>query len=171
MTFTTIPSGWLDVGDPTKKELFDYIKANEDDLNTRTTVIEAFGAGLDVFNFDLRNATNFTTLSNMFRKYISKPQTLNDCFIQIYAAGSLTGTVEIDILKSSTLNGTYTSVFTTKPSIDVGVVADYGKSTNQVFSVSQVALIAGDYLKLNITSMPTGGVLSQLKIILTSEAT
>lgn len=171
MPFTTIPSGWLDIGDPTKKEIFDYIKNNEDNLDTRLQSVEAASSTVEVFNFDLRNATNFTTLSNLYRKYITRPQTLNDCFIQIYACGSLTGTIEVDILKASSLNGTYSSVFTTKPSIDVGVVADYGKSTNQVFSVSQVDLIAGDYLKLNITSMPVGGTLSQLKILLTSEAT
>lgn len=170
MPFSSIPSGSIDIGDPVKKELFDLIKNNEDNLDTRLQVVEAFGAGIDVFNFDLRNATNFTTLSNLYRKYITKDQTINECFIQIYAAGSLVGTVEIDVLRATSLNGTYTSVFTTKPSIDVGVIADYGVSTNAVFSVSQQALNVGDILKLNITSMPTGGTLSQLKIILTSEA-
>jgi hypothetical protein len=171
MPFNTIPSSWLDVGDPTKKELYDYIKNNEDNLNTRLSTVEAFGAGLDLINGDIRGASTFATLTNVVVIYITKPMTLNNCFIQVYDKGALTGDLEIDIKKSSSINGTYTSVFTTQPSIDVGVVSDYATSTNQVFSVSQVDLIVGDYIKLDITSMPTNGTLSKFKILLTSEAT
>jgi len=171
MAFNTIPSGWLDIGDPTKKEIFDYIKDNFDNHETRIQSVESFGANVEVLNFDFRNASDFATLTSALVRRINRTMTLNFCMIQIYLKGALTGTLEIDILKATSLGGVYSSVFTTRPSIAFASAVDYGASTNQVFSVSQVNLVAGNYLKLSITSMPANGTLSKFKIILTSEAT
>jgi hypothetical protein len=171
MTYTTIPSGWVDIGDPVKKELFDLIKADLDDLDTRTQLVEAASADRDVFNKDVILSSAFTTLTNLWVQEINTATTLSECVIQIYAKGSLTGTLEIDFLKSSTLDGTYTSVFTTKPSYNIGAGSSYGKSSNAVFNSSYQDIAAGNYLKLSITSMPTGAILGRFRINLKGEAT
>ena len=41
MAFITIPSSWLEVGRPTKKELFERIKDNFDDHESRLVTAES----------------------------------------------------------------------------------------------------------------------------------
>ncbi len=156
MAFVTLDPNLLDVGDPVKKEIFDTIKSNEDDLDSRLTTQENGAGKIIVYNdlvLNAASAASFTGL-DMFRA--SSAFTLIDAKVVIFETGSLTGTLEIDIKKNSSLNPAgFTTVFTTKPSINLGTASDYDESTNAVFDSGQISVSDNDYLRFDVTSLPT----------------
>ena len=156
MAFVTIPSGDIDVGDPLKKDLFDKIKSNEDDLDSRVTSLEGGAGKVEVFNFPVVNASSASTLTGLSYWRASAAFTLIDAKVAIFEKGSLTGTLEMDIKKNTSLDAVgMTTVFTTKPSIAIAGASDYDESTNAVFDSGQISVAVGDYLRLDMTALPS----------------
>jgi len=171
MAYVTIDPNEIKVGDPIKKELWDKIKSNEDDLNGRLIGVEATGAKIVVFDHTVINAASASTLTglNFFRAISGF--TLSNCIISIFEKGALTGVLEVDVKKNATpADAGMTSVFTTRPSITIASVSDYAESTNQVFNTGVSQVSAGEYLRFDVTSLPTGGVLGKFRIVIFGEA-
>jgi hypothetical protein len=166
MAFTSISSTSIEVGDALKKDLFDLIKGNEDDLNTRLTAVESSSKKIDVFKFLLLNGSSFSTVTGLAYFRAEDTFTITKAAIQIFEKNSLAGFLEIDILKSTTnLNSaSFTSIFTTKPKITYSTAADYDISTNQVLNSAMINIVPGNYLRLDITIAPTGGVIPKILI-------
>lgn len=150
MAFVTIPSGDLDVGDPVKKDIMDLIKSNEDDLNSRLNFVEGGFNKVIAFNGKVANAGLYVSTSTFEGLDIfTAPQafTLTSAIVTVDVAGT-SGTLEIDVQKSTDDGATWTTVFTTKPSVAFGI-GDNAASSNATFSVTSVA--AGDLLRLDIS--------------------
>ena len=62
MTFVTIPTSWINVGVALKKQLFDRIKDNFDNHETRLASVEAGINKVELFNFEVAGyISNYTT--------------------------------------------------------------------------------------------------------------
>lgn len=169
MAFVTIDPALLDVGDPLKKEIFDAIKSNEDDLDTRLTSQEQGAGKVEVYNFVLGNATSASTLTGI--AYYTAPSafTLIDAKVGIFEKGTLTGTLEMDIKKNTSRDDVgMTTVFTTKPSIAFAGASDFDDSSNTVFDSGQTAVALGDVLRLDITALPSP-VIGKFYVLLIGE--
>jgi hypothetical protein len=166
MAFTSIPASIINVGKAIKKEIFTYIKDDLDDLDSRLNTVETNAKKISIFEYMVINATPFSTATGFNYFEATSDFTLTDAYIRIFEKGSLAGTFEIDILVSTTnLDSTsFVSVFTTKPKITFASASDYDASTNQVFDNTKININTGDYLRLDITAMPTGGVMSKFII-------
>jgi len=171
MAFVSIDSATIDVGAPLKKELFDTIKENFDNLDDRLNNVEAGTTRVPVIKFDMRNASSFPSATGLFYYEADSDFTLTDCFIRIFEKGSLAGVLEIDIKKSTTdlADGSFATVFTQKPSITFSGASDYDASTNQVFDATKVNINAGDFLRLDITQAPSSGVIGRFLLTLFGE--
>jgi hypothetical protein len=163
MAFSTIISTTIQVGKAIKKELFDLIKGNFDDHETRINSLETGAAVKNIFEFLVFNASSASTLTGLYYYEAIQDFTLTDGFIRIFETGALTGTLEVDIEVSTTdLDDTsFSSVFTTAPEIDFATASDYDASTNQVFNPTKVDIVKGNFLRINVLSMPTNGVLGK----------
>jgi len=156
MAFTSLDSTLLDVGDPTKKEIFDVLKSNQDNLDSRLTTQEQGVGKIVVFNDLVLNASSSSTLTGLDFFRANSSFTLIDAKLSIFEVGSLTGTLQFNILKNSSLDPAgMTTVFTTRPSIDLGTASDFDESINAVFDAGQISVSDGDYLRLDITSLPS----------------
>jgi hypothetical protein len=166
MTFTTINSSSIEVGDAIKKELFDTIKTDLDDHETRINSVEATTKKIDVFKFLLLNGSSFSTATGIAYYRSEDAFTITKGAIQIFEKGSLAGSIEVDIKKSTTdMDGaSFSSIFTTKPKIIFSSASDYDESSNQVINSSVADIAVGDYLRLDITIAPTSGVMSKMFI-------
>jgi len=171
MAFTTIDPNSIEVGDALRKELFDLIKDNFDDHESRLNSLALSAGKVEIFLFDLVNGSNFSTATGLAYYQAIETFTITNAAIRIYTKGSLTGAVEIDIKKSTTDmdNASFTTIFTTKPKVTYSGASDYDTSTNQVFNSGQININPGDILRLDITEAPTGGVLPKLKLIVYGE--
>lgn len=171
MAFSAISSAVIAVGSAIKKELWDKVKNNFDDLDSRLNVIESTSTKIPIIKFYVLNASSFSTATGLYYWESNDNFTITSAYVQIFEKGSLTGTFAVDIEKSTTnLNSTsFSSIFTTQPSINLTTASDYAKSTNQVFDPTKTAIVAGNYLRFDITSMPTGGVMSKFLITVYGE--
>lgn len=151
MAFATIPSGKIDVGDPITKDLWDAVKDNFDDHESRVNALEGGANKIVVFDFLVFNAAQYVSASTLEGIAIWRSPasfTLTAAQISNLTAGT-SGTIEYDVKKSTTLGGVFTTVFSTKPSVAFGAGND-ATSTNAVFSTTAVA--QGDWLQLDISS-------------------
>jgi hypothetical protein len=164
MAFTSLSNTLIQVGKAVKKEIFQVIKDNFDDHETRINNVEAGTISLNLFNGVVKPTSNFLHKGIAYY-YISGNAIVTEAFIQIFEKDSFTGTLEIDILKSSTDNDddNFVSIFTTKPSINFATAADFDESINQVLG-SGASLASGDILRLDITAMPTKGSFPQNEV-------
>lgn len=171
MAFSSISSAVIAVGQAIKAELWGKVKGNFDDHETRINQIESSSSKLEIIKFFVLNASEFSTGTGLFYWESNDTFTITSAYVQIFEKGSLAGTFEVDIKKSTTdLNSTsFTTIFTTKPSIAFASVADYEKSTNQVFDPTKINIVPGNYLRLDITQMPTTSVMSKFLITVYGE--
>ena len=156
------------VGDPITADDWALIKSNFDDHETRIAagdvpVVTVFNGKvfLNTLDPDLTGKDYFTVIQNI---------TITSCYIQIFTKGTSTGALEIDLLKAPSLGGSYTSIFTTKPSLTMASASNYDKSTNQVFDTN-AACVAGEVIRLDLTQVPATSVLTQFLIICYGELT
>jgi len=172
MAFSSIPDSIIQTGKAITRTLFKtYVKDNLDDLNSRVLSVENTQGKLVIFNEIVVNSASFSDLTGFAVYRVPEAYTLIDCKIYIFDKGSLTGTLEVDIKKSATSNFTGApSVFTTEPAINVGTSPSYTVSSNAVFNGSQSGVVEGDFLRFDITSMPTNGTLGKFGIYLIAEA-
>jgi hypothetical protein len=154
MAFVTIPSSWLDVGDPTKKELFETIKDNLDDLDTRVGTFELSANKVVVFNEYIVSGSKLVVTSAIERMTVFRApseMTLLTAILTNYRAGT-SGILEVDV-KKGTSPSTLTTVFTTKPSISY-TAGNNSQSSNAVFA-GTITVSQNEYLQLNITGVQT----------------
>jgi len=171
MAFSSISSLAIAVGSAIKKELWDKVKNNFDDLETRLNAIESSSSKIPIIKFFVLNGSEFSTGTGLYYWESNDNFTITSAYVQIFEKGSLTGTFEVDIKKSTTdLNSTsFTTIFTTKPSLVYASIADYAKSTNQVFDATKTSMVVGNLLRFDITQMPTSGVMSKFLITVYGE--
>ena len=157
MAFVTIPSNAIDVGDPITKDLFDKVKDNFDDHETRIASLESGAAKVEVFDGVVFLGSLASTATGIFHFVAKANFTLTECRLRAFETSPPTGTLEIDVKKNTTFDNTgMTSVFTTRPSINYTSAPDYAFSTNQVFDNTKINIVTDDVLRIDITSLPTG---------------
>ena len=72
-------------------------------------------------------------------------------------SGITSGTLEIDVQVAPSADFTSSvSVFTTKPSLDLSTASNYDESSNAVLSASNKVLTEGEWIRIDITSLPVG---------------
>lgn len=155
MAFSAINSSNIEVGDPVTAELWGLVKSNFDDHETRINSVEGGASKIVIINDLVVGSGQLAGASGSVEgvAHIRVPVngTLTTAVISTTAAGS-SGTTEIDVLKASTIAGTYTTVFSTKPSVTSA--ASPGSSSNAVFSTT--AITAGEFLRVDLTSLQVG---------------
>lgn len=170
MAFTSISGSIIQVGKALKANLFSLIKTNFDDLDSRITSVEAATNKIIIFDTIVGNASSSSTLTGLALWQAPADVDLTDARVGIFTKGSLGGTLEIDFKKSSSLDfSSGVSVFTTKPSIVYSTASDYDESSNAVFDGTNKLISSGDWIRLDVTSLPTGGAVGIFTITLISE--
>lgn len=167
MAYVPINPATIKVGDPVTKELFDQIKDNFADHESRIDDFEAGASKIPIFEFLIENAAVNPGMTGIAYYTALQNFTITDCAVKIFTKGVLTGFLEIDVKKTTTgslLDASFVSVFTTKPKITYATAVDYQKSSNQVFNAGQTVL-AGETLRLDLSTLPGGGVIDKFLII------
>ena len=165
MAFSSLSDTLIQVGKAIKREIFTTLKDNQDDINTRVTTLEGGANKVQIWGGIVTNASSASTLTGL--AYWPSPSdfTLLEVKIGIFEKGSLTGTLEIDVQKSpdrDPLN--FTSVLSNKPTIPFASASDYDDSTDAVIDVTKQAISQGDWLRIDVTSLPSNGVLGTFVI-------
>jgi hypothetical protein len=171
MAYNPILSAAISIGSAIKKELWDFVQGNFNDHETRINSIESSTPKIPVIKFYVLNASSFSTATGLFYWESNDTFTITNAYVQIFEKGSLAGTFEVDIKKSTTNldSPAFSTIFTTKPSVAFASVSDYAKSTNQVLDPTKISIVPGNYIRFDLTQMPTSGVMSKFLITVYGE--
>jgi hypothetical protein len=171
MAFSSLSSTLYEVGKAIKKELFQTLKLNQDDLNSRLLTVEAAANKIRFFNGTVLNAATYASATGLFFHRVEASYDITDAKIAIFDKGSITtGTLSLDVQVASSPDfASSSSLFTTEPSLDLSVAASYSESNNAVLDNGVKSVTEGDYLRFDISSLPTG--LSRFQIYLIGEPT
>ena len=163
MAFTALSTADIQVGKPTKKELFDLIRTNFDDHETRITANEATANNPFPIRFEVLGdySTLTTPALGILYHRVNFDLTLTGAIIMIYEDGTA-GTVSTDIQMKRGA-GAFATVFSTKPSV-ASTGGDFSVSSNAVFSTTDID--AADILRLDISSAMTGPDIDGFELIL-----
>lgn len=160
----------VSVGDPVTATFINMTIGNVADHESRLVAVEGAVGLIEIFNGLIINASSFSTLTGLAMHRANQAFTLTGAKIGFFTKGSLTGTLEIDIKKSTSLDfGSAVSVFSTKPSINFVSASNYTESSNAAFHITNKVVALNDWLKFDITSMPTNGTLGKFTIVLYGE--
>lgn len=157
MAFTTIPSSIIQVGKAIKKEIFDLLKGNLDDLDSRVSSLEVSGGSVFIFNGDI-DLTGFSVSRPDIYYYKAATNfSVNDFRVQLFTKdGISSGNLVIDLEKSSdTNNANFSSILTSPISFNFASDAAYSEKTALINS-SLNDIVTGDVLRVEITNVPSG---------------
>lgn len=154
------------VGDAVKKEVADGLIDNQADFDTRISSLEGSASKIVVFDSTIYNASTASSLTGIIFFRAASAFSLTAAVVSIYDTTglSLSGTLSFDVQKASSPDfSSSTSVFTTKPSLTS--FTSYTESSNAVFKTDGTEDIAADdFLRLDISSLPTGDVLPRIQV-------
>ena len=150
MAFTTITTAEIAVGEPTKNTTWTKVKDNFDDLDSRVDALSLDSAQAPII-MRVNGNSGLLTLpyTGFLKTTISFDLTITNIYLYIDQAGG-SGTTEVDILFKRGA-GAWTSVLTTKPSVAYTAGND-AISSNAVLNGSYTSLLAGDLIRMDITS-------------------
>lgn len=156
MAFETIVSTLYDVGKAIRKELFSKIVGNLNDLDARQAVIEQGANKIVIWDDEVKIPNDGDSLTGLDFWRAPSDFTLLEARVSIYTIGTATGPVEFDIKKGANRDDiNMSTVFVIKPSVDYSTASDYDESTNFEFIVAQQAVTAGQWLRLDISALPS----------------
>lgn len=155
MAFTPISENEIATGEPVSSSTATLVKENLDNLNSRVTTLE--GGGSTVYppivlrvNGSYGESGDLAIpATGLLKTTLNFNLTVTGVRLIVDQAG-ISGTTEID-LEYKRGAGSWTSVFSTKPSLSYTAGND-STSTNAVLDAGEVNLLAGDLVRLSITS-------------------
>lgn len=139
MSFTTIPPSWILAGNPTKEELFQYIKDNQDCFNAdiellkQTSAIDIIDVSIDGFPADY-TTSELQEYMPVFRAPVTG--TITSVRLALLQA-STSGTLQIDLEKSTDNGANWTPLLTTPVAITGTSAGDISGAVNFVNTAAQ----------------------------------
>ena len=163
MAYSAITEAETAVGKSFKKELADKLRLNLADHETRLNALSIGSGPITIFNEDILNTSTALTLTGvLYYKAINDLQ-ITKAQIQIFGKdGISSGTLDFDLKKSATLGGTFTSIFTTKPTINYATALAYD-ANDGVLNTGQ-SVTQDQIIRLDITNVPTG-VITKFRVM------
>ena len=168
MAYISISNLLIQVGKPVIKTLWDLVKGDLDDHESRIAGVEQGATKIEIWNDLSRVRQNAASLTGFDIYRAVANMQLIEARVAIFEIGIATGIIEFDIQKAPTLDfAASVSVFTTKPSLDMAVASDFDQSVNAVFDINQQNILKDGRLRLDITSLPVN--MSSFEIFLLGE--
>jgi hypothetical protein len=161
MSFITIPSAWILVGEAIKKQLFTRIKDNLDNHETRINAVEAGINKVDIFNFEVTGYIfNYTALELIGIGTYKAPQDMIITEVKIAILNSASspytssssGSTKIDLERSINGGATWSTVLIGQPTVGDGYYLAGETSTIVSFITGGEILLQDQLLRVNVTS-------------------
>lgn len=154
MAFDTITPAEIEIGEPTKKELFQKIKDNQDSFNTDIENLKQTGV-LDMFNvrfsgaLEQYSAGEMATRIPVFKAPVSGTIV---SFVATLLTASTSGTLELEIDRSTDNGINWTPLLSSPVELTGTTVGSLSGSVNWVDVPSQ-SFAQGDLLRIRVTGV------------------
>lgn len=168
MPFTAISNAAIAVGKAIKQELWQLVKDNFDDHESRLGDLETAGSLIQIFDETVYSASASSSLTGLLYYRAKQAIKIVRVQVQIFEKGSISsGTVSIDCKKASTLGASFSTILTTQASVNFALDPDY-TSDDAVINSSLNSLAIDEFIRIDVTSLPTTP-LTKMRIIVYGE--
>lgn len=154
MPYSSIPAAWIEAGKPTKEELFDLIRSNQESFNTDIEALKQT-ARIDILDFnvvgDIENYTEqeLDMVMPIFRSPVNA--SITQVLITLLTA-STSGTLELQIEKSIDNGVNWTPLLSTPVSITGTTAGSISGAVNFTSPAAQ-NFNENDLLRVNIEGL------------------
>lgn len=154
MAYTAIPSGDIVAGKPTKEEIFDQIRTNQESFNTDIEALKQTST-IDIFNIKFTGAINqydsgdLTTRVPVFKAPVGATFT---SVVMTLLTASTSGTLELELDKSTDNGANWTPLLTSAVQLTGTTVGSVSGSVSWV-SVALQSFDQNDLIRLRITGL------------------
>lgn len=149
MAFTPITSAQIEVGEPTKKEIFSKTKDNFDDHETRIASLEGAATSTDPLTFKILNSG--VVYDDAAELIVPFNITITSVVLTVIEAGSA-GTLEIDVLSDQ--GGSFSTVLSGGNL--TRAFGDGDRSSVTSAGIATADVDAEKFLRLDIKAVQTG---------------
>lgn len=151
MAYTTIPSAWVQAGEPTKEELFQLIRDNQEHFDAEITGLQqtAIYPLFDMKIGGYLNGYSQTYFENHAPTIRSAVDTTIVEFKMTLLSASGAGTFEVDLQKSTDNGATWSALLSSNVSISGTTVGSISSAPSWI-SVAHQDIAQGDLLRLRI---------------------
>jgi hypothetical protein len=121
-------------------------------ISSPTTTFSVY-RGFEIFNTIVTKGSSDTSVTGVLHFKAPKNLTISYVQVQIFEKGSTSsGSLTIDVKKNTSPDNVgMTSLFSTLPTFNFSTISDYATSTG---TLSVTSVSEGDYLRLDITTVP-----------------
>lgn len=164
MSYNEIDDSLIQVGKPTRKEIFQTVKDNFVDHEDRISNTEAFAGKIIVFDDLVINLAQYaggSVLEQLIVWRAPSQTSIVTAEVTVLESGSA-GIMEFDIKKTTNISVPGVSVFTTKPS--VAYTQPSGTTSSNAIFASNL-FNENEWLVVDITQIQTGIGRIQIRII------
>ena len=154
MAYTVIPAGDIVAGKPTKEEIFDQIRTNQEQFNSDIAALQQT-ATIDIFDFKVSGGINDYTEAGLTVRLPTFKAPVDATFVSFVATlltASSSGTLEVEMDKSTDNGINWTPLLSSPVEITGTTVGSISGSVNWV-SVPLQSFDQNDLLRLRITSV------------------
>jgi hypothetical protein len=156
MPYQELTAGEVAAAEPVSSELTTKIRDNFIDHESRLQVVEAANSVFPPIIFRVNGPYGlYGALDGILKTTTNFSFTITGVRILVDQAGTA-GTVEVDI-KRKRGGGAYETIFSTRPSVGFAA-GDDALSSNAILDGSKTDIEAADILRLDQTSVQTGGI-------------
>ena len=165
MAFVTIDPLTIEVGDPQTAELWNKVKDNLDDLDSRLTAFGGTGK-ISIFNEKIEVGVD-ANLTGFLDYEIIQACSITEFAIQLYEKSpASSGSLTLDLKKNTDTNPAgFNSIMTVLPTISMAS-ADYSRNAGTI-NTGLSTLSVGNIVRVDITALPTG--LQKFRLVVVGE--
>ena len=159
MSFVSIDSNTIKVGDPITKDILDLIKDNFDNHELRINSLATTGGTVFIFNGDVNFSGYSTSNPNIFYYKARQDFSINDFRVQLFSKqGISSGTLSLDLQKSSlsTNDSSFSSVLSSALTIDFSTDPDFTHVESASINPSSNDILTDNIIRVRILSIPSG---------------
>lgn len=154
MAYTTVPPEWIEAGEPTRKELFERIKDNQDFFDSQIDALTQTSK-VSMFNLTLGGSLNQYTVAQINNRMPVYAAPLSAQIVEVKATlltASTSGTFSFDILKSTNNGVSFNTLLTANVQLTGVAVGSQSGSVNFISALSQ-EFDQGDLIRINIAGL------------------
>lgn len=157
MAYNAIPAEWIEAGKPTKEEIFEYLRANQESFNTDIELLKQTSQ-LDII--DVKIAGNIVDYSQaeiqermpVFRSPVQGTIT---SFVVTLLSASVGGTLQVTVEKSTDNGANWNPLLNTPVSVSGTTAGSISGAVNWIDAASQL-FNQNDLLRITIPGLQTG---------------
>lgn len=157
MAYNAVLAAWIQAGKPTKEEIFEFFKANQESFNADIELLKQTSQ-FDVIDIKIGGSIESYTQADIQKRmpvFKAPIQGTLTSFVLTLLTASTSGTLQVDIEKSTDNGINWSTLLTSPVSITTSTVGSISTTVNWISAASQ-DFNQNDLLRITVPGLQVG---------------